>query len=163
MNLQVIWWLCMMIAYTLKERVCFKMNDLSSVLLIIYLQWLKKTTSAVVLQAKTPTQFTSHAANQWSFLAGILLPVEVLKAVIVQADWVFSFRTGKIASRLYDVTTGFLCDTSLATRDDSCCEFYPSSAQIPGVSSLSQVTLYGGALYLLVISMKLASRHPSDI
>jgi len=60
MNLQV----DMMIAYTLKERVRFKMNDLSSVLLIIYLQWLKKTMSAVVLQAKTPTQITSHTAVQ---------------------------------------------------------------------------------------------------
>jgi hypothetical protein len=96
-------------------------------------------------------------------LAGIPVAVEALKAVTMHADKVFSFRTGKTASTLYGVTTGFLGDTSLATKVDSCCESYTSRAQIPGVVSPLQLTLYEGALYLLVISMELASCHPSGI
>jgi len=95
-------------------------------------------------------------------LAGIPVAVEALKAVSMHVDRVLSFRTGKTASRLYSVTPGFLRDTSLATKDDSCCEFYTSSTQIPGVISPLQLTLYEGALYLLVISMELASCHSSS-
>jgi hypothetical protein len=68
-----------------------------------------------------------------NFLAGIPAAVEALKAVTMQADTVFSFRTGKIASGLNGVTTRILSDTSLATKNDSCCEFYTNGAQIPGV------------------------------
>jgi hypothetical protein len=52
-------------------------------------------------------------------LAGIPVAFEALKAVTMQADREFSFTTGKIARRLYGVTTGFLGDTSLATNADS--------------------------------------------
>jgi len=145
----------MMIAYTLKERVCFQINNLSSVLLITYLQlfcWLR-------LQPRWQVMW----ANQWTFLAGIPVAVEALEAVTMQADRVFSFRIGNIASRLYGAITGILGDTSLATKDDSCCEFYTSCTQIPGVRSLLQLTLYDCAFYLMVISMELASRHHSGI
>jgi hypothetical protein len=102
-------------------------------------------------------------ANQWTFLAGIQAAVETVKAVTIQMDIVFSFRTGKFASRLYGATTGILGDTSLATKDDGCCEFYTSNTQIPGVRSPLQLTLYDCAFYLLVISMELASRYHSGI
>ena len=62
-----------------------------------------------------------------TFLAGIPIPAQALKAVTMQADRVFSFRSGKIASRLYGVTIRILGDTSLATKDDSCCEFYTNA------------------------------------
>jgi hypothetical protein len=68
----------------------------------------------------------------------------------MQADRVFSFRTGKTASTLYNVTTEILGDTPLATKDGSCCEFCTSNVQIPGVSSPLQPTLYGCTFYLLV-------------
>jgi len=86
-----------------------------------------------------------------NFLARIPVAVEDLKAVTMQADRVFSFRTGKTASTLYSVTTEILGDTSLATKDVSCCEFYTCNVQILGVSSPLQLTLYGSAFYLLVI------------
>jgi hypothetical protein len=99
-----------MIAYALKERVCFKINNLSSVLLITYLQLV------CMLRLQPRSQVTP--ANQWTSLVGIPVAVEVLKAVSTQADTVLSFRTGKIASRLYGVTTGILGDTSIDTKDD---------------------------------------------
>jgi len=100
-------------------------------------------------------------ANLWTFLAGIPAAVEVLTAVTMQADRVFSFRTGKIASRLYGVTTGILGYTSLATKDDSCCEVYTRSAQTPGVRSPLQLTLYDCVFYWPVISMEFSSCHSS--
>ena len=163
MKHQLIWWLCIMIAYTLKERVFQN-------------EWLIFGNSHHLLAVVEENHEYSWSAGWDSnpdhksceltselFFAVIPVAVEALKAVTIQADRLFSFRTGKIASTLYGVTTGILRDTSLANKDESCCEFYTSSAQIPCVSSPLQRPLYGSAFHLLVISMVFASRHPSGI